>query len=145
MTFNDPTLESFKLRFNRDFPFGEDEDKVQDQDITRALSDCKARIASTKLLSTQEEWTYAFLLLSAHFLVVNLRNSSQGLSGRFDFLESSKSIGGISVSSTVPEAFTKDPFLNSLSRSSYGGEYLSYVYSKSRGALRVVEGTTTYG
>lgn len=140
--FTNPTVAEFKLFFVRDFPYGSDiETTVVDGDITRAILEADNTI-NQSLFGTQEQYTQGFMYLTAHQLVVNLRNSSQGLSGKYSWLQTSRSVGSVSESVQIPDRILANPILAMLSQTTYGAKYLEMVLGQLNGQIFVVHGNT---
>lgn len=137
-----PTVQNFKTYFNRDFPYGTDiQTSVTDVDIEKAINMAQCNINQALFCDT-DCFSVAFLLLSAHYLVVNLTNSSQGLSGQFAWLVSSKSVGNVSVGMTIPDYILSQPLLAMLSRTTYGAQYLELILPLITGHTFAVPGRT---
>lgn len=142
MSYVDPTIVDFKAYFIRDFPYGIDvEENVLDADITKGVSMAALEI-NQGLFISQEEYTQGFLLLAAHYLVSNLRTSSQGMSGQFSWLHSSHSVGSVSESISIPDSITSNPMYAFLTKTNYGAQYLMMVYPRLIGNVFTVEGGT---
>lgn len=142
MAYTVPTLQNFKDFFVRDFPYGTDVNvAVLDADITKAFSFVDAMI-NPNLFSSQAAYTNGYLLLSAHFLVMNLRASSQGLNGQFNFLQASKSVGPVSEAFSIPQRILDNPELAILVKTNYGAQYLQMVLPQLAGQMFTVCGGT---
>lgn len=142
MGYSNPDINSFKEYFSRDFPFGTDpETSVTDADISKAFQMTNISI-NQNLFCDQSSYTIGYLLLSAHFLVMNLRASSQGINGQFSFLESSKSVGSVSQSFSIPQRILDNPYLSMLMKTNYGAEYLQLILPQICGQMFVVAGRT---
>src|SRR5665213_1022652 len=101
--FDAPSVTDFKNQFVRDFPYGTDPNlAILDQDITNAFNLTELTI-NQDLWGTQANYATAYLYLSAHFMVLNIRASSQGLNGQFNWAQNSKSVGAITESFTIPQ------------------------------------------
>jgi hypothetical protein len=143
LAYSDPSVSDFKAFFVRDFPYGADiNENVLDADISRALSESSTAI-NPECFSSQAAYTNGFLYLSAHNLVVNLRNSSQGLSSSFSWLRTGKSVGSVSDSFQIPDRISQNPYLSSLSKTGYGVKYLEMLIPKLSGQIFTAEGGTT--
>ena len=139
----DPTIAEFKEFFLRDFPYGDDiNDHVLDSDIVKSNKEAKFNIRKT-FFSEQEEYTRAFLYLSAHHLVLSLRNSIQGLNSSFNSVVSSKSVGGVSESYEIPVWLLKTPVYMQLSKTGYGSQYLFMMMPYLIAPIFSVEGATS--
>lgn len=137
-----PTVQNFKDHFTRDFPFGADVDEnVLDGDITKALNRAGLGI-NQGIFCSQEEYTEGYLLLSAHYLVLNLTTSSQGISGSYQWNTSSKSVGSVSISATIPDSILANPLFSMLTKTNYGAQYLELIYPKLSGQIFTIEGAT---
>lgn len=140
--FVKPTVEDFKTYFSRDFPYNEDPSLgVTDGDITKAMGEADD-VFNPNLFSTQESFSRAYLLLTAHFLVMDLRAASQGLSGSYSWITTSKSVGNVSESYGVPQRILDNPTLGMLSKTPYGAKYLHLIYPLLLGGVSWVPGRT---
>jgi len=141
------TLAEFKVRFARDFQFGDGQDKVMDTDVNSAMADAMP-VFNPALFDT-DTGKLAFLMATAHFVVTNVQ-AAGGLSGRPhglgidnvpEELISSKNVGGISLSVVEPPDIVKNnQVLRQFWTTDYGRRYLSMVTPKLRGAFGAVEG-----
>ena len=136
-----PSVDEFKAYFVRDFSYGTTSDKVMDGDITRALADALFNISSD-LFDSRAVYANAYCYLAAHNLVMNIKNSTQGLSGSFGWLENSKSVGGVSQSFAIPDDILKNPSYAYLAKTGYGMKYLSLVLPLLHGNMGIAYGTT---
>src|SRR5690606_38879219 len=101
MAFTWPSVSDFKAYFTRDFPYGEDPSTaIVDADITKAIGEAKFNVNET-LFATQEQFTIGCMYAIAHYLVMDLRASSQGINGQFTWLENSKSVGAVSQAFSI--------------------------------------------
>lgn len=127
MAFDNPTLVDFKIYFVRDFNFGTDPNlSVLDADISKAMLQCRAAM-NQALFSNQENYSVGYNLLSAHFLVLNLRASSQGLNGQFNWLQNSKAVGSVNEAFTIPQMVLDNPYWSIFSKTNYGLGFLNLV------------------
>jgi hypothetical protein len=139
-----PDVAYFKATFVRDFPYASttiDYEKVMDSDITAAISAAAFNI-NESLFDTEANYQLAYSYLAAHYIVVNLKNSGQGLNGNFNWLENSKSVGSVSQSFSIPEDILKNPMYAMLSKTSYGARYISMILPKLYGNMGIVAGWT---
>lgn len=142
---------NFKKLFSRDFPYcavdysysayNGSPDCITDHDIERAILESESEFAGGCL--SKEKKDLAFLYLVAHNLIINLRNSNQGVASSYGFIEASKSVGSVSVSYQVPESVSKDPYLSSLFSTGYGSKYYNMIRTCLRPLPFVVCGRTT--
>lgn len=141
-TYTFPTVDDFKNYFNRDFPYGTDiETSISDQDINKAFQQSNLQINSN-LCPDQSFFTLAYLLLSAHYLVEDIRASSQGIMGQYNFMQTSKGAAGVSESFGIPDEILKDPNFNMYCKTNYGKKYLAMMLPRIRGAMFSVRGYT---
>lgn len=137
------TVDEFKAWFYRDFPYSENENDlsgITNADITKAFAE--AMFVFNKELFTESEVKLAFMYLAAHYLVIDLKNSSTGLKGIFNGLMSSKSVGSVSVGYTMPSWITDNPLYSLIAQTPYGVKYLSLVIARCVGNFGVVNGAT---
>lgn len=142
--FTIPMVSDFKAMFFRDFPYGGtngDLTTVQDQDITQAINDAGINFNQC-LFGDQGSFNTGYLLLTAHFMVLNLRNSSQGINGQYPWLQASKSVGSVSESFSIPERLMENPELAMLSKTTYGAKFLFLVLPQLTGQIFTVFGRT---
>ena len=143
MAFTVPTVADFKAYFVRDFPYGTDPaTTVIDQDITNALADSGVNF-NQGLFADQASFNIGYLLLTAHFLVMTLRASSQGVSGQFSWLESSKSVGSVSQALSIPQRILDNPEFAYLTKTNYGAKFLMFILPQLSGQMWVSCGRTT--
>ena len=142
MSFTNPSVTDFKDYFVRDFPYGADIDEhVVDADISKAIDQALCQI-NENLFCSQTEYNTGFLNLVAHYLVMNIQASSQGLSGRFEWATTSKSVGSVSIGSAIPESITANPQYAWLSTTNYGLNYLMIIMPRLYGNMFISEGRT---
>ena len=140
--YNHPTIAEFKAYFTRDFPYGTDpETSILDTDINKAFGQTRINI-NPNLFADQESFSIGFMLLAAHYLVVDIRMSSQGIGGQFNFTEQSKSVGSVSQSFAIPQKILENPYFAMLVKTNYGAKYLELVLPQLAGAIFPVHGRT---
>lgn len=129
MAFTNPQVTDFKAYFFRDWPYGTDiNSSVTDADINKAFQQVNMGTTfNPNMWQDQSSYTVGYLYLAAHYLVMNLRSSSQGLNGQFAFLEQSKGVGSVNVSYAIPERIMANPDWAMLMKTNYGAQYLQYV------------------
>lgn len=136
-----PTVADFKAYFTRDFPYGATTAEVMDSDITKAFGQTELSIPE-RLFDDQASFTIGYLFLAAHWLVTDLRMSSQGIAGKYQFLEASKSVGSVSVSAAIPDSILKNPVYSMYVTTNYGAKYLLLLLPQLVGNMFVVGGRT---
>jgi Protein of unknown function (DUF4054) len=145
-----PAITDFKSYFNRDFIYGGDGDmnKIQDNDITRALNEANS-VFNTALWSGDPESATAYLYIAAHYLVQNIKMAggiggqslNAGLNSRGGGgAVQSKSVGSVSLNYALPESITNNPILFSFMETDYGVRYLNMVIPRLVGTIFVVPG-----
>jgi hypothetical protein len=135
VAFTNPSVTDFKSFFVRDFPYSNtDLTTVQDVDVSNALIEMSVNI-NPGLFANQQAYTLGALNLGAHYLVTNLRNSSQGISGQFNWLESSKGVSSVSEGFSIPQRILDNPLLAMLTKTTYGAKYLAQVLPMLGGAM----------
>ena len=142
MAYTYPTIGEFKTYFDRDFPYGVTNEFVKDSDISKGL-DLAFVNFNIELFANQQSFTIGYLLLSAHYLVTNLRASSQGISGQFTWLESSKSVSSVSQSFAIPPDILSNPYISMLMKTTYGAKFIELIYPSLVGQVFTSMGKTT--
>jgi len=142
MAYTNPTVSAFQLFFSRDFPFGSDPNQnVLESDIVKAFAFTDIQI-NQALWSSQNAYQVGYYLLAAHYLVTNLRASSQGLNGQYSFLENSKGVGPASQGLSIPQKILDNPEWAMLCKTNYGAQYIQLVLPNLVGAVYTVCGQT---
>lgn len=137
-----PTVADFKNYFTRDFPYGTDPNtSVLDSDISKAYGQVNFAI-NPALFINQENYTLGYLWLSAHWLVTDLRASSQGISGQYNWLENNKAVGSVSAGFQVPQRILDNPSFAMLSKTNYGAKYLQLILPQLAGQIFIAPGHT---
>lgn len=141
--FDNPTIVDFKARFNRDFPYGTTLTQIMDQDVTNALNQTgTGQNFNPNLFNSQSSYTLGFLYLSAHYLVLNIRASGQGVAGQWPWMQTAKGAGGVNESFQIPERISASPELAMLATTRYGAQYLAMVLPLLKGSFGSVPGRT---
>lgn len=141
MSYTTPTVADFKAEFNRDFAYGTATDVVNDSDITKAIGDAAFNF-NEAFFSSQAKYAKGYLNLAAHYLVMNLRASSQGIAGQFAFLDSGKSAGSVSESIAIPQRILDHPIFSLYAKTPYGAKYLGFILPQLNGVVYAVCGRT---
>lgn len=142
MAFINPDIPTFKTYFTRDFPYTADPSTgIQDTDIAKAYGQVNF-VINTELFNNQENYTLGYLWLAAHYLVIDLRASSQGIAGRYNWLEASKNAGGLSSSFSIPQRILDNPYFAMLTQTRYGAKYLEILLPGLVGQMFSVRGQT---
>ena len=146
MAYERPSVDDFKDYFDRDFPFAPEDDPdnmdyVRDKDIEKAQGEAYINV-NDALASDQEQYSLFFNYMTAHYLVTDIGNSSQGLAGRYSWIESSKSVGSVSESFSIPQRILDNPELAMISKTTYGAKYLSMIVPLLTGVAFCIAGRT---
>lgn len=141
MAYTVPTAADFKSWFVRDFPYGTTDTTVMDADITKSISEAAVNF-NESLWESQAVFTMAYLYLAAHYLVMDLRASSQGIAGGYSWLTSSKSVGSVSEGFSIPQKILDNPHLAMLSKTNYGAKFISLALPRLVGNVVHVAGCT---
>lgn len=139
--FVSPSVSDFKNYFVRDFPYGSTKDVVMDIDITNALQDAGVNF-NEGLWGNQQSFTVGYLLLAAHYLVTNLRASSQGISGQYEWMQTGKGVGPVNESLQIPDRIMANPELAMLTKTTYGAKYVLFIIPQLSGQMFTVCGRT---
>lgn len=137
------TVDDFKSLFDRDFKFGATIPDIRDKDIDKAFAEAQA-VLNVGLYNCDENVVQAYLYLSAHYLVqdINGAGNTAGLNSEATNPITSKGVGSVSVSYSIPEYITKDPTLSYFATTSYGNKFLSLSIPNLRGNINFIEGAT---
>lgn len=142
MAFTTPTVADFKAQFARDFPYGTDPaTSVLDLDITNAFRFTNVNFNSD-FWADQGSYSLGYLLLTAHYMVLNLRASSQGLNGQYNWIQTNKSVGSVSEGFSIPQRILDNPEFAMLSKTNYGAQYLLLILPQLSGQVFSVCGST---
>jgi len=137
-----PQVSDFQNYFVRDFPYGTNiTTSVTNTDIQNSLNDATGFI-NQSLYGSQAEFNTAYLNLAAHFMVMSLRASSQGISGKFDWLNGSKGVGSVSESFQIPPRILANPNFAVLAETNYGLKFLFLSLPAMIGQMYTVHGRT---
>lgn len=126
MAYANPSVSTFQNFFSRDFAYGTTSDVVNSSDIQNAITLAGINFAQG-LWATQQAYTTGYLYLTAHFLVMNLRASSQGIAGNYTWLTNSKGVGTVNESYQIPQRILDNPAMAMYSKTYYGAQYLNMV------------------
>jgi hypothetical protein len=142
LAFVNPQPSDFRAWYTRDFPYGTDPTvSVLDSDIANAMVETNVAI-NPDLFADQSSYTLGYLKLSAHYLVLNLRASSQGINGQWAWLEQSKSAGSVATAFGIPQRVLDNPVFAGLCKTNYGAAYLLQILPALSGAAFAVCGGT---
>lgn len=114
---------------------------VQDGDITRAFAEAKMNL-NQALFSDDANIELGYLYLTAHYLVNDLRAALGGISGSALFPVNSRSVGSVSESYNIPQAYLDNPIYSFYTTSPYGLKFLAMVLPYMVGNVVSVRGWT---
>lgn len=146
------SVADFKSEFDRDFLYGSGLSTVRDIDIERAMVQGNS-LFNESLWSSDPETKLAFLLVSAHCLVLNIqmagglmsKNTGQGINNKGGGIQASKSVGQVSVNYAIPQSVVDSPVLNQFMRTDYGQRYLNMAAPRLVGNMALFPGLNDTG
>lgn len=112
---------------------------VLDADITKAFGEAQVNL-NQALFSSDAQIQRGYLYLTAHYLCMDIRGAKKGLESTPEFIVGSRSVGSVSESYIVPDAYKDNPFISYLAKTSYGQKYLSLILPLMIGNFGVVAG-----
>ncbi len=144
MSWSPPSVTDFQTFFARDFWFAGETDPnnldfVTINDINQAIAEAQVNF-NMGLYGSDSNITTVFMYLVAFHLVRKIQVSTKGLSSQSRFPISSNNVGGVSISFQLPEQYTKDPFLSSLTANGYGMRFLEFTLPYLSGNVIVAQG-----
>jgi hypothetical protein len=75
-------------------------------------------------------------------MVLNLRASSQGINGQYNWAQAGKAVGSVNENFQVPERVQNNPELMMLTKTNYGAQYLQLIFPKLCGQMFSIYGRT---
>jgi hypothetical protein len=140
--YTSSTVAQFKAQFVRDFPYSTDINLgIVDGDITNAFNMVDITI-DQDMWTSQSAFTMAYNLLAAHFLVLNIRASTQGINGQYNFLQNSKAAGPLSEGFTIPQRVIDNPDFAQYFKTNYGAQYMHLLWPQLAGQVFNAYGST---
>lgn len=130
---------------------GDVDNYLSDADIQKAIQEAKMGF-NESLFDDNETEDYigdrnlALMYLTAYYLVMDIKNSTAGLSSNgYASFVSSKSVGGVSESYGVPAWVSGDPMLALYMDNGYGKKYVSMLLPRARAnSIMLACGGTTF-
>lgn len=123
-----------------------DDDKynyITNEDIQKAMSQA---IINAKIYSDDcNENRNIYLHLIAFYLVVDLKNSSQGVNSSFIGTLSGKHVGDVSENYAIPVWMSNDPMYSMYGQNGYGLKYLSLIAPYLACTILFSRGSSTCG
>lgn len=142
MAFVNPQVADFQALFVRDFPYGTDpQQSVIQQDILNAFGWVNIAI-NPAIFPDQATYTLGYLYLSAHKLVLNIRASTQGLNGQYNWAQTQKAVMGVSESFQIPERIAANPLFMQYTKTNYGAMFIELMMPFLSGQMFTVCGRT---
>jgi len=129
----------FKAFFRRDFPYGDTDDTVTDEDIDNAFTEANTQF-NEALFDTDDQKKVAYMNLSAHLLVQTIRAGQQGIASGYSWLQAAKAVGPVSESFSIPQRILDNPQLAMLTETRYGAKYLQLLLPQLAGQVFAVRG-----
>jgi len=137
-----PDVNDFKIYYTRDFNYSVNpEVGVTDGDIQKAQGEAKFNFGSN-FASDQSSFSLLFNYLTAHYLVMDMNAASQGTGGSMNWLTSSKSVGSVSESYSIPDRILASPIYAYYAKTYYGTKYLMLIMPYLSGQIFPVCGAT---
>jgi hypothetical protein len=135
------TTADFKALFVRDFTYGSTTDTIMDSDITRAFGEASV-LLNQGLYASDDIIELTYLYLTAHYLCLDLRAASSNVESSGFFPVASRSVGSVSESYAIPEAYAGNPALSIYTQTAYGMKFLSLTLPCLVGNVIAVGGAT---
>lgn len=114
---------------------------ILDDDITQAFVEAGS-LLNQGLFNSDGMIKNGFLYLAAHFLANNIKTALAGVQSAAGQPVNSRTVGSMTESYTIPQAYIDDPVLAAYTTTGYGMKYLSLVLPALRGNIGVVAGWT---
>lgn len=135
-TGNPPTDADFWVKVSDNV-----ENYVTDEDIERAFAEARQTF-NQALWGDDDSIKLGYLYLTAFWLVHDLKAAMGGLTGPAPSIVSSRSVGNVSESYGIPQAYLDDPLLGMYAANPWGLKYLQMVLPLLRGNVAAVCGRT---
>lgn len=120
---------------------GDVDNYVLDADISRAFQEAQFNL-NQGLFASDAQITIGYMYLTAHYLVNDLRTAKAGIAAVAAFPVSSRTVGSVSESYDIPDAYKTSPIYSFYTQSAYGLKFLSLILPKLVGNVGVVAGWT---
>lgn len=148
--YTKPTVAEFKAYFYRDFVYAPEAVPPATQDPTLGITDFDIEKAMSEadvffnaaLFMDQNSFFRGYLLMTAHFLVMDIRAGMSGMEGNYSWAVQSRSVGSVSESYAIPQSVQNNPALLMFSKTNYGAKYLMFVLPFMVGPILSVPGRT---
>lgn len=117
---------------------------ITDEDIQKAMSQALLN-ANERFGVDDEDKITIFLHLVAFYLVMDIKNSSQGINSSYSGLVASKSVGDVSESYNFPNWVMTNPNFSIFLQNGYGMKYLSLILPYISTTILFAPGRSTIG
>lgn len=114
---------------------------ILDEDITKAFGEAQFNL-NQSLFDSDAQIRIGYYYLTAMYLVHDIRAGQRGISAAPAFNVTSRSVGNVSESYGIPEAYLQNPIFQIYTQSPYGLKYLSLVLPYLVGNIGAVCGAT---
>lgn len=114
---------------------------ILDEDIEKAFDEAQITF-NQALFTSDKNIEIGYLYLTAHYLVNDIRASKGGIEAFGSFTVTSRSVGNVSESYGVPDAYMRDPVYAFYTQSPYGLKYLNMILPRLVGNIGIVCGWT---
>lgn len=122
---------------------GDINDYVTDADIQKAMTQAIVN-ANARFGENDAERINIYLHLIAYYLVIDLQNSSAGVSSSFNGVVQSKHVGDVSESYAIPQWVLNNPMYSLFAQNGYGLKYLSLISPYLAVTVLFSNGRSTY-
>lgn len=113
---------------------------TQDTDIENAMTEASVNFPSKAVIADENKRKLMFLYLTAHYLTIDFRNA---LGSNQVGIVTSKSVGSVSESYSLPPYLNNRPALSAYTTTGYGIKYATLIAPYLCGAIFIARGRTT--
>jgi hypothetical protein len=143
MSYTNPQYHDFVAFFAYDWPYGTDPNQsVTQPQVNAAFMRTNNYNLNPCLFGSQSEWNQGYLFLTAHYLVLMIRASGQGLNGQASWVQASKSVGGVSEGFSIPQRILDNPVFAMFTKTNYGMQFLEMMLPRLGGSVGIARGHT---
>jgi hypothetical protein len=135
MDLNSLTPAEFKKFFCDDFP------NLNDSAVLRAFMEARVNF-NQSIWGDEDSIKLGYFYLTAHYICMDQRNAAGGSAATGSFPVSSRTVGSVSESYDIPQAYKDNAAFSYLTGSGYGMKYLSMLLPNLVGNIGVVCGAT---
>lgn len=115
---------------------------VLDSDITRAFQEAQINL-NQALFGDDPTIKLAYLYMTAHYLVMDLRAAKAGVSGRGEQIVSGRTVGSVSENYNIPTALSDSTIRQFFAKTYYGQKFYSMAEANMVGNIGIVWGGAT--